>query len=102
MDIIEVYEAFGLGSIPRWPAIQNRVYNMIKLCIICENCSFNEGYYISEHTNDNPSISCFYNEISVEPSLKGVLQFHKWNSFAEQCDNFTIPKELNYIKSITI
>lgn len=75
---------------------------MIKLCVICENCSFNEGYFYSEYTQEDPSISCFQNKISIEPSLKGVLQFHKWNSFAEQCDNFTIPKELNYIKSITI
>lgn len=75
---------------------------MIKLCVICENCSFAEGYYISEYTHEDPSIFCTRNKISVEPSLKGVLQFHKWNSFAEQCDNFTIPKELNYIKSTTI
>lgn len=75
---------------------------MIKLCVMCEKCSFNEGYFLSEYTHEDPNISCTLNLHNNEAPLKGVLQFHKWNSYAQQCDEFTLPKELEYIKLIQV
>jgi hypothetical protein len=75
---------------------------MIKLCVMCENCTFESGYHISDMTYENPHISCDLNPIGDNAPLTGVLQFHQWNCFAEQCDRFTLPKELAYINLLNV
>ncbi len=53
-------------------------------------------------TYENPHISCGLNPIGDNAPLTGVLQFHQWNCFAEQCDRFTLPKELAYINLLNV
>lgn len=48
---------------------------MIKLCVMCEKCSFNEGYFLSEYTHEDPNISCMLNLHNNEAPLKGVYSF---------------------------
>ena len=62
----------------------------VKLCMFCRHCEFNEGYYYSEITYEDPSIVCYGDSDTAAngtnrycPSDKRGAQ--DWNRAAEKC-----------------
>lgn len=72
---------------------------MIKLCVFCKHCQFEEGYDYSEETQADPSIECFAGETAKHLARDRCAPFSKrefniWNSVAESCPLFEVDDDL--------